>query len=77
MSSVDMLPVVVPLALTAALPLSSPLVLPELLVLAPLPELLELPVVDVIGCGPLVKLDDATSSLQPGISSRAALRTAT
>jgi hypothetical protein len=58
MSSVDMLPAVVPLALAAPLPLSSALVLPELLVLAPLPELPELPAVDVIGCGPLVKLDD-------------------
>jgi len=77
MSSVDMLPAVVPLALAAPLPLSSPLVLPELLVLVELPELLELPAVDVIGCGPLVKLDDATSSRpQPGISSSAALRTA-
>lgn len=76
MSSVDMLPAVVPLALAAPLPLSSALVLPELLVLAPLPELPELSPVDVIGCGPLVKLDDATSRPQPGISSSAALRTA-
>jgi hypothetical protein len=62
MSGVDTLPVVVPLALTAPLPLSSSLVLPELLVLAPLPELPELSAVDVIGCGPLVKPDDAAGS---------------
>ncbi|MBK7704077.1 MAG: hypothetical protein IPI34_14935 [bacterium] len=76
MSSVDMLPVVVPLALTAPLPLSSPLVLPELPVLVD-PEVLELLAVDVIGCGPLVKLDDATPSPQPCSSSSAALSTAT
>jgi len=76
MSSVDMLPVVVPLALVAPLPLSSPLVLPELLVLVELPELPELLVVDVIGCGPLVKLDDATVSPQLAASSRAAPRRA-
>jgi len=72
-----MLPVVVPLALTAPLPLSSPLVLLVLVVVPALLELPELLAVDVIGCGPLVKLDDATSSRpQPGISSRAALNTA-
>jgi len=52
------LPVLVPLALAAALPLSSPLELPVLeLVLASPPELLA--VVDVSGCGPLVNPDDA------------------
>jgi len=70
-----MSPVVVPLALTAPLPLYSPLVLLELLVLVVLLELPEL-LPEVIGCGPLVKLDDATSRPQPGISSRAALSTA-
>jgi len=51
------LPVLVPLALAAALPLSSPLELPVLeLVLASPPELLA---VVVSGCGPLVNPDDA------------------
>jgi hypothetical protein len=72
MSSVDTAPVVVPLALTAPLPLSSPLVLPELLVLVELPEVSEPLEADVIGCGPLVKPDDATVSPHPDASSRAA-----